>query len=537
MDKFTQNITEPTEVMRVALHLINALGALRCFCGKPAKLFERIWLKVVLVFSLAWAGIAPAWAGNAHAAASQADLTTYHMGQIPSDATKGLGSWIWTDYTSDRQKCRLWKEFDIPYGTKAVSARLRMTADDGYQFFLDGRELGQGADWRCLTEYDLTLLLSPGHHVLAVNCFNDLYLAGLVMDLSIQLNNGKTLNIKSDSSWRVVPENVSDWQELRHARAEWPAATIQDESKRQPYWNAGHWPDDYMRVPQFQPLFIPFWQTGWFHLALGAGCGLILLVCILLSMQLALHAKEQRFLNLERARIARDIHDDFGTQLTRLVLEGEVAQSELPDQAKARLHFSRISDGLRQALETMDEVLWAVNPCRDTVSDFVTYACEYAQTFLQTTSIQCLLEVEPDMPPMLHFDLPLRRSLLLAVKEAISNAAKYSGATKLLLKIHRQENDLVVVVQDDGKGFDSSQIHSERNGLRNMIQRMSEVGGHCAIISRPGQGCRVEFNVPLKRQQSHFRRPIFHWRTWFNRRSKSAAAQTPEAASNKILEA
>jgi signal transduction histidine kinase len=230
---------------------------------------------------------------------------------------------------------------------------------------------------------------------------------------------------------------------------------------------------------------------------------LFFLACIALLFQVVFHKKEQRLLNLERARIARDIHDDFGTRLTRLVLESEVAQNELPEQARARHQFSRISDGLREALGAMDEVLWAVNPQRDTVRDFVTYICEYAQEYLQPAGIQCLLEVEPDMPS-LDFDLPLRRSLLLAVKEAITNAAKHSDATKLLLKIQRQYSGLNVIVEDDGKGFDPAQSSGKRNGIGNMIQRMNEVGGRCAVASEPGKGCRVEFSIPLTRQHSRF---------------------------------
>lgn len=99
--------------------------------------------------------------------------------------------------------------------------------------------------------------------------------------------------------------------------------------------------------------------------------------------------------------------------------------------------------------------------------------------------------------PALDFDLPLRRSLLLAVKEAINNAARHSGAKQLLLKIHRRESGLFVVVEDDGKGFDPAQSSGKRNGLGNMIQRMSEVGGECHIFSEPGRGCRVEFSIPL----------------------------------------
>jgi signal transduction histidine kinase len=284
-----------------------------------------------------------------------------------------------------------------------------------------------------------------------------------------------------------------------------------------------------MSVPRFQPLVVPFWQTGWFHLLLASVSGLVFLACIVLFFQVAFHKKEQRLLNQERARIARDIHDDFGTRLTRLVLESEVAQNELPEQAVARHQFSRISDGLREALGAMDEVLWAVNPRHDTVSDFVTYVCEYAQSFLQPTAIQCWLEVEPDMPP-LEFDLPLRRSLLLAVKEAINNAAKHSGATKLLLKIQRQDSGLNVIVEDDGKGFDPLQSSGKRNGIGNMIQRMNEVGGRCAVVSEPGKGCRVEFSIPLTRQPSRLGWLTHRWRMRLEGEDKTAWPPNPETA-------
>ncbi len=504
----------------------DSMPAPRCFRGRQNKLFVQSALKIIFAFLLGCILTKSAHAADASTSEHGDEISIDHLSQVPSDATNGLGFWIWTDKTFDRQTCRLWKEFDIPSGTKVTSGRLKMTVDDGYQLFLDGRELGQGANWRALTEYDLTLLLTPGHHTLVVNCFNDLYLAGLIMDLSIQLKNGKTLDIKSDSSWRVVPENKKNWEKLRHALSEWPPATIQNETDRHSYWSTGHWPDDYMRVPRFQPLVIPFWETGWFHLSLAASCGLILLVCILLSTQLALHANEQRLLDLERARIARDIHDDFGTRLTRLVLESEVAQAEFGEEPKARHHFSHIGDGLREALGTMDEVLWAVNPRRDTVSDFVTYICEYAQTFLHSASIQCLLDVEPDMPA-LDFDLPLRRSLLLAVKEAINNVAKHSSATRLLLKIYRQESDLTVIVEDDGKGFDPAQTGRDCHGVGNMIQRMAEVGGQCVVVSKPGKGCHVEFTIPLTRQRSQLRWLIRLWRKRFNG-EQSAKPQAPE---------
>jgi len=440
------------------------------------------------------------------------DFPGYGVSKVPADAKKGLGSWIWTDKTFDRQTCRLWKEFDVPSGSKVNSARMRMTVDDGYQLFLDGRELGQGAEWRTLTEYDLTLLLPPGHHVLAVNAFNDLYFAGLIMDLKIQFSDGGILDIKSDNSWWVVPGNEHGWEAITHPRPGWQSATV---CPTNDYWSSPSWPSDILRVPPFAPIITPFWQTGWFHFLLASGCGLILLICVALIVQLAIQRRQHQLLDRERARIARDIHDDFGTRLSWLVLEGELAQNEQVDNPSARLRFSRINSGLREALGAMDEVLWAVNPRRDTVRDFVSYVCEYAHTFLQSTPIQCLLEVESNMPA-LEFDLPLRRSLLLAVKEAINNAAKHSNAGKVTLQIYRREPGLTVIVADNGKGFDPAGITGVRNGLGNMIQRMQDVGGKCRIVSEPAKGCRVEFSLPLTRRLSRFDWLTRHWHRYFD---------------------
>jgi signal transduction histidine kinase len=125
---------------------------------------------------------------------------------------------------------------------------------------------------------------------------------------------------------------------------------------------------------------------------------------------------------------------------------------------------------------------------------------------LKPTSIQCLFEVDAEMSPA-AFNLPLRRSLLMAIKETLNNAIKHSEATELRLKLHWPGQRLVMVVQDNGKGFDPAVVNLERNGLTNMNQRMQELGGSCHVSSRPGQGCRVEFNVPLRRP----RRSLWGW--------------------------
>lgn len=237
--------------------------------------------------------------------------------------------------------------------------------------------------------------------------------------------------------------------------------------------------------------------------------------------------KEQRLLQRERARIARDIHDDLGMRMTRLVLQGEVAQSELTAESGLHSHLNQMCEDARGTLRAMDEILWAINPRRDNLREFTTYVCKYAQTFLKNTPIECVLEVEPEMPA-LAFDLPLRRSLLLAVIEALNNVAKHSHASELVLRIRSRGQGLLVVVQDNGRGFDPTMADRDRNGLTNMSQRMIELGGSCHIASQPGKGCSVELFMPLVSHRRHLFR--FDWTGIFSRRPLKKDNQTPEPA-------
>jgi len=419
-----------------------------------------------------------------------------------------MGSWIWDTNTFDRQTVRFWKSFGIPEGSTVTVARLRLTADNEYVLYLDGRELGRDAEWRHLYEYDITPLLRPGRHVLAVEAYNSSREAGFVCGLRIGRGGDRAMDVKSDTTWLIVPNDLAGWEKRREAQDSWRPATFVAIFGAQPWGN-----QDYINlVPPLAPLIIPFWQTTWFEVVLGVLCGIVTLVSFILATQVLLQRKEQQLLHRERARIARDIHDDLGTRVTQLVLQGEVAQSQLPPNSGTRAQLERISEEAREALHAMDEILWAINPRRDNLHEFATFVCGHAQTFLKATSIRCLLDVEPAMSTV-AFDLSYRRSLLLAVKEAINNAAKHSRATELLLQIKRQGHGLMVAVQDNGRGFDPDQPTAERNGLDNMNQRMTEVGGHCQVTSRPGEGCRVEFHIPfiqLRRRTWWLNLPLNH---------------------------
>jgi hypothetical protein len=118
--------------------------------------------------------------------------------EIKLDSKYGVGAWIWAEETHDQQLCRFWRVFEIPAGAQVVDARLRIAVDDSYNLFLDGREIGRGSGWHQLTEYDITLLLKPGLHTVAVEAFNTIKQAGVLAGLQIGLADGRTIEIASD---------------------------------------------------------------------------------------------------------------------------------------------------------------------------------------------------------------------------------------------------------------------------------------------------------------------------------------------------
>lgn len=412
-----------------------------------------------------------------------------------SDGLDFLGSWIWDTNTFDQQTCCFWKTFEIPPDKRVDNAILLMSADNEYTLFLDGQLIGRMAEWREYWEYDVTLLMTPGRHVLAVKAYNSFAAAGMIFGLHVDFEDADPIEIRSDSSWKVVPQPARHWETLATASSSWRSATVVGELGQSPW---GGTLEVIKAGPPLQPVHIAFWQTSWFQITLATVSGLIFLAALALVAQLMLHQKERWLLQRERARIAMDVHDDIGSRITQLVLNGEVARDDLPADSSVRAQLGRICNDARKVLSSIDEILWALNPRLDTLQDFADYICDYAHKYLEPSAIECVFEVEPEMPTV-EADLPLRRSLLMAIKETLNNVVKHSGATQLELKIRWQRQLVIVVIRDNGKGFDPAIIKPGRNGLGNLSRRMRELGGNCQISSQPGNGCCIEFSIPLKR--------------------------------------
>ena len=226
---------------------------------------------------------------------------------------------------------------------------------------------------------------------------------------------------------------------------------------------------------------------------LASLCAAVILVCLYLASRLLLQSQAQLVVQRERARIARDIHDDLTGGLTQLVLLGETTRNDLPDRSETRAQVGQICDETRGLLRAMNEVVWLINSQRDTLRDFASYVCKCAETFLAPTPIRCRFDIGQELPAT-ACDVGIRRNLLLGVKEALHNVVRHAQAKEVFLRIHWRGHEIVVSVEDDGRGFDPASADRDRNGLSNMMRRAAEAGGGLPH-PEPSRG-RVSGRVP-----------------------------------------
>jgi signal transduction histidine kinase/streptogramin lyase len=209
---------------------------------------------------------------------------------------------------------------------------------------------------------------------------------------------------------------------------------------------------------------------------------------------------QQHAIERDRARIAKDIHDDIGAGLTQITLLSELARRE-PAQADAQL--DRISDSARDLTRAMDEIVWAVDPQHDTLASLMDYISAYAEDFLRTANIRCRIDLPPALPPM-QVDAELRYNLFLALKESLNNVVKHSGASEVWLRLRLSAKSYALIIEDNGRGFSTTNGHAtpasaERffsgSGLLNLKKRLEAVGGQCVVESSSGAGTRVEMTM------------------------------------------
>jgi signal transduction histidine kinase len=265
----------------------------------------------------------------------------------------------------------------------------------------------------------------------------------------------------------------------------------------------GAWRDD---DAQIAFIVLPhFWQTWWFYLfcALLAVALLTRIVWFISRrrMRRKLEAAErQQAVERERTRIAKDIHDHLGANLTRISLLSQAVHGDLDHSSPAAAQLDRIYDTSRELTRSMDEIVWAVNPQHDTLDSLASYLGNFAQEYVVPLGIRCRLEVPLQLP---HWPInaEMRHNVFLAFKEALHNVVKHSSASEVSVFLTPHGSGFNLFIRDDGKGFDPASVPERAgrgNGLKNMRQRLEKMGGRCEIHSTPGAGTEIRFFVPVE---------------------------------------
>ncbi len=198
-------------------------------------------------------------------------------------------------------------------------------------------------------------------------------------------------------------------------------------------------------------------------------------------------------LNHERNRISADMHDDVGSDLSKISISIDFSKRNLNDDDPVYTQLEKVSGYAYAARKKMDDIIWALNPENDNVANLVAYLNKYGLDYFSDTSITFRLINEIPSEFNLIFNAKQRRNIFLIVKELCTNTFKHSGATNFTITFKMNHNHLIINTYDDGKGLLNDQSALRCNGIKNIRKRASEINCTMKMESSPGQGTQYQF--------------------------------------------
>jgi signal transduction histidine kinase len=206
--------------------------------------------------------------------------------------------------------------------------------------------------------------------------------------------------------------------------------------------------------------------------------------------------EQQRSLQEERARIAKDLHDDLGANLTGLALRLDVMHSQGQAGDTQHSQLATLARNTRGLVDNMREVVWAMNSEHDNVESLTSFLGQYTEQYLAAAGLRCRLEL-PVQAPAQTVSSHMRHQLYLALKEALHNVVRHARASEVRLRLEQEEHELRLAVEDDGCGLPPEGTRIAGHGLDNMGKRVRDLGGEFSATSSNGAGTCIEIKLPL----------------------------------------
>jgi ligand-binding sensor domain-containing protein/signal transduction histidine kinase len=237
----------------------------------------------------------------------------------------------------------------------------------------------------------------------------------------------------------------------------------------------------------------PLWQRWWFVALTG--------FVIAAGAYSFYRARVGRLLELERVRtrIATDLHDDLGSNLSQIAIQSEVLLMEAgrKDPSMAKL-LSNITTTANESVEAMGDIVWAINPTEDSLQDLIRRMRRFASDVFTARGIDFDFRA-PGVNRHVEIGADLRREVFLLFKETVNNIVRHSKCTRAEIEMALDGDALLLQVSDNGKGFDST-LETEGNGLSSIRRRARNLGGMLEVLSTPGTGTTIRLRAPLRRR-------------------------------------
>lgn len=221
----------------------------------------------------------------------------------------------------------------------------------------------------------------------------------------------------------------------------------------------------------------PWWRTWWFYL-----------LCVIIITGIAYSIfiyRLRQALKIERMRvkISSDLHDDVGTILSGLAMQSEIL--ELTASQKTKPKLQRISELSRSAMSHMRDTVWAIDARKDKLENLLDRMREHAEETLTPKNILFDLQID-QLALTKNMPSHIRQNLYLLYKEAITNIAKHSNATKVTIQLQKIGNHgLEMRIHDNGE-FKQKDYKTTGSGLANMRMRAEQIGGTFDIDTSNG---------------------------------------------------
>ena len=215
-----------------------------------------------------------------------------------------------------------------------------------------------------------------------------------------------------------------------------------------------------------------------------------------------------------RTRIGLDLHDDIGSNLTRIAVLCESLREQVSGDAATDARLSSIGRISRESIAAMSDIIWAVNPQQDSLIDLVRRMRDHADQVLGSQDVELVFSAPEDGKMQLSLEMDLRREVLLIFKEAVTNASRHACCSRVAVSLHVDDRSLRLEVADDGIGFDASAA-GHGNGIPSMRRRANRLSGQFHVQSTPGRGTCVRVRIPLRQTRNapvmigHLRRLLY----------------------------